>query len=318
MVLVLEIIIPIFGFIGLGYLMARTPLLSAEGTKGLSQFVFFCAIPALLFRAGVRLFAEGAEPVEPGLLIAFFGGGLGIQLSVLLWLWFVRKRPLAEATMAGLCAAFTNTVMLGLPLSFALFGDRGLLLTSSVIAVNGLVYYTLTTTLIELGQGSGGSPIRNVVSGLAALVKNPILLGMVIGLAWGFAGIPIPGPAAKMIDLLAAAAPPVALFALGASLVQFRLAGDLVEAVWITAIKLLVSPALVGAIGYYLIGLRGDTLALAIILASTPVGVNPFLIATRYGVYVQRCGSAVLITTALSVISISVLIALLAPGGNPP
>ena len=316
MALVLEIIIPIFGFIALGYLLARTPLLTTEGAKGLSQFVFYCAIPALLFRAGTRVFS--AEPLEPGLLLAFFGGGLVIQVSVLVWLWQGRKRPLAEATMAGLCAAFTNTVMLGLPLSFALFGDRGLLLTSSVIAVNGLLYYSLTTTLIELGQGSGSSPLRNVASGLLALVKNPILLGMAIGLIWGLAELPVPGPAAKMIDLLAAAAPPVALFALGASLVQFRLAGDLVEVAWVAAIKLVVSPALVGAIGYYLAGLRGDTLALAIILASTPVGVNPFLIASRYGVYVQRCGSAILVTTGLSVISIAILIALLAPGAIPP
>ena len=141
---------------------------------------------------------------------------------------------------------------------------------------------------------------------------------MAIGLVWGLAELPVPGPAAKMIDLLAAAAPPVALFALGASLVQFRLAGDLVEVAWVAAIKLVVSPALVGAIGYYLAGLRSDTLALAIILASTPVGVNPFLIASRYGVYVQRCGSAILVTTGLSVISIAILIALLAPGAIPP
>lgn len=318
MVLVLEIIIPVFGFIGLGYLMARLPLLSAEGAKGLSQFVFYCAIPALLFRAGARLFQEGAEPVEPGLLAAFFGGGVAVQAGVLLWFRLARGRALAEAAMAGLCAAFTNTVMLGLPLSFALYGDHGLLLTSSVIAVNGLLYYSLTTTLIELGQGGDGSPWRNVASGLAALVRNPILLGMAAGLVWGFAGLPLPGPAARMIDLLAAAAPPVALFALGASLVQFRLAGDLVEAAWITVIKLAVCPALVGAIGYWLAGLEGDTLALAIILAALPVGVNPFLIASRYGVYVQRCGSAILFTTALSVLTVGLLIALLAPGANPP
>ncbi len=165
MALVLEIIIPIFGFIGLGYVMAHTPLLSGEGTKGLTQFVFYCARPALLFRAGTRLFNEAAEPLEPGLLVAFFGTGLSIQVSVLLRLWLGRGRALAEATMAGLCAAFTNTVMLGLPLAYALFGDRGLLLTSSIIAVNGLLYYTLTTTLIELGQGRGSSPWRNVAGG---------------------------------------------------------------------------------------------------------------------------------------------------------
>ncbi len=316
MTLVIDIVIPIFGLIGLGYLMARTPLLSAEGTRGLTQFVFYCAIPVLLFRAGTRLF--GAEPLEPGLLVAFFGGGLTIQLSVLLWLWLARGRPLGEATMAGLCAAFTNTVMLGLPLAYALFGDRGLLLTSSVIAVNGLIYYSLTTTLIELGQGSAGSSWRNVCSALKGLLTNPILLGMAAGLVWGALGLAIPGPAARMIDLLAAAAPPVALFALGASVAQFKLAGDLVEAVWLSAIKLLVSPALVGAIGYFLAGLRGETLALAILLASTPVGVNPFLIASRYGVYVQRCGSAILITTGLSVVTIGLLIALLAPGVASP
>ena len=313
MALILEIVVPIFGLVVLGYLLARTPLLTVEGTKGLSQFVFYCAIPALLFRAGTRLFT--AEPLEPGLLVAFFGGGLTIQLGIMLWLWKVRGRSLPEATMAGLCAAFTNTVMLGLPLAYSLFGDRGLLLTSSVIAANGLIYHTLTTTLIELGQGKGSSPLGNVLSGLAALVRNPILMGMAIGIVWGAVGIPIPAPAAKMIDLLAAAAPPVALFALGASLVQFKLAGDLGELAWITMVKLIVSPALVGTIGYFVAGLTGDTLALAILLASTPVGINPFLIATRYGVYVQRCGSAVLVTTGFSILSLTVLIALLAPGG---
>lgn len=284
MALILETVVPIFGFVALGYFLARSPVLSAEGARGLSQFVFYCAIPALLFRAGSRLF--GAEPLEPGLLVAFYGAALPLYLGLVLWLWRGRGRALPEAAMAGMCAVFTNTVMLGLPLAQALYGDRGLLLTSSVIAVNGLLYYALTTTLIELGQGRGGSPARQIWSGLKSLVRNPILLGMAAGLAWGATGLAIPGPAARMIDLLAAAAPPVALAALGAALAGFRLAGD--------------------------------TLALLILLAALPVGVNPFLLASRYRVYVNRSGSIVLLTTAASVLTLALLVALLAPPAASP
>lgn len=313
MVLILETVVPIFGFVVLGYLLARTPVLSGDLAKGLTQFVFYCAIPALLFRAGTRIF--GAEPLEPGLLVAFYGAALPIYLGLVLWLWKARGRPLAEAAMTGMSSVFTNTVMLGLPMAYALFGDRGLLLTSSIIAVNGLLYYTLTTTLIELGQGRGGSPARQVLGGLKGLTRNPILLAMAAGLVWGAIGLPIPSPAAKMIDMLAAAAPPVALIALGTSLIKFKLAGDLLEAAWVSAIKLTVYPALSGLIGYYLVGLRGDTLALAILLAALPVGVNPFLLASRYNVYVNRCGSIILLTTGMSILTLAAFIALLAPGG---
>ncbi len=311
MLSVLNVILPIFGFIVIGYALARSPVLSQDSAKGLSQFVFFCAIPALLFRAGSRVF--GTEALSPDLLIAFYTGGIGLHLSLTLWLWRGRGRPLAEAALAGMTSVFTNTVMLGLPLAFALFGDRGLLLASSVIAINGLLYYSLTTTLIELGSGKGGSAGRQVLSGLKGLTRNPILLSMAAGLAWGAIGWDIPGPLARMIDLLAAAAPPVALVALGATMAQFRLSGDLVEAAWLTAIKLLVYPAVVGIIGHYALGMDGETLAIAILLAALPCGVNPFLLASRYGIYMQRCGSAVLLTTVLGLFSLTFLIAMLAP-----
>jgi len=232
-----------------------------------------------------------------------------------LWLWKARGRGLAEAAMAGMSAVFTNTVMLGLPLAYALYGDRGLLLTSSVIAVNGLIYYTLTTTLIELGRGGGGSAARQIGNGLKGLAKNPILLSMAAGLTWGALETPIPGPVATMIDMLAAAAPPVALAALGMSLAGFRLAGDLMEAVWVTAVKLALYPGAAGLAGYYVLGLNGDTLALLVLLAALPVGVNPFLLASRYNVYVARCGSIVLLSTILSMATLPLLIAILALRG---
>ena len=313
---IIDVLLPIFGFIAIGYALGRSPLLSDEGAKGLSQFVFYCAIPALLFRAGTRLF--GTEPLSPELLIAFYSGGVGLYLLLALWLSRVRRRPLAEAALAGMTSVFTNTVMLGLPLTYALYGDRGLLLASSVIAINGLLYYALTTTLIELGRGGGSGAWPQIWNGLKGLARNPILLAMAVGLTWGALGWSIPGPVSRMIDLLAAAAPPVALAALGATLAQFRLAGDLVEAAWLTAIKLLVYPAVVAAIGVYVLGMEGETLAIAILLAALPGGVNPFLLARRYGIYVARCGSAVLLSTALGIATLSVLIAILAPGAPQP
>jgi malonate transporter and related proteins len=308
---ILDLILPIFGFIVLGYALGRSPILGGDSAKGLSQFVFYCAIPALLFRAGSRVF--GTEALSANLLIAFYSAGVGLHLGLSLWLWRVRGRPLAEAALAGMTSVFTNTVMLGLPLAQALYGDRGLLLASSVIAINGMLYYSLTTTLIELGRGEGGSAWRQVLGGLKGLTRNPILIAMAAGLGWGALGWSIPGPAARMIDLLAAAAAPVALVSLGATLSQFKLAGDLVEAGWLTALKLAAYPALAGGIGHFILGMEGDMLAITILLAALPCGVNPFLLARRYDIYVQRCGSAILLTTVFGILTLSLLIAVLAP-----
>jgi malonate transporter and related proteins len=313
---ILDIVVPIFGFIVIGYALASTPLLSKQAADGLTVFVFYCAIPALLFRAGSRIFAS--EPLDFDLLIAFYLAGVVIYLGLALWLWRGRRRPLAESALAGMTSVFCNTGIMGLPLTYTLFGDHGLLLASSIVMVNGLLYFTLTTTLIELGQGQGSSVLKQVFSGLVGLAKNPVLISMGVGLLWGALALPVPGPAARLIDMLATAAPPVALVALGTSLRQFRLAGDLVEAAWLTVIKLILYPSAVAGLAIFALNLKGDALAVAVLVAAMPVGVNPFLLANRYGVYVARCGSAILLSTTFSIFSIAAVVALLVPGDITP
>src|SRR3546814_18941750 len=57
---ILETVLPIFGLVLCGYVVGRKGWMSEEAIKGLNTFVFYFAIPALLFRAT----AGGLELVE--------------------------------------------------------------------------------------------------------------------------------------------------------------------------------------------------------------------------------------------------------------
>jgi len=146
-----------------------------------------------------------------------------------------------------------------------------------------------------------------------AIAGNPVILSIVAGFLWRLTGLGIPGPLKHLLDLLAGAATPAALFSLGATLAGFRLAGDLRESAVAVAIKLLVLPIVVWLLASRAFHLNELDTAVALTCAALPTGANAFILAQRYDLYVARAASSVLISTALSVLTLGVLLAVLAP-----
>lgn len=308
---VLDIVLPVFGLILAGYGVARTPLLDEAGIKGLNNFVFYVAIPVLLFRSMSQLsIPDTADPLMPvayfTAVAIVFAGGLVIARSIF-------ELPLDQAAMMAMGCTYSNLLLLGLPLAFLAFGDEGLLAILLIISFHPLVLVTLTTVIIELARGHRERSGRVLLSSLGALIRNPVIVGMAAGLLWGAAGFALPKPVATMADLLKAAASPTALFAVGASLTRFRLGGDPAQSATITVIKLLVFPALVWVMCAQVFGVGPLWTAVATLAAAMPTGVNTFLLASAYNTYLARSATAVLISTALSVLTVGALIALLGP-----
>jgi malonate transporter len=116
--------------------------------------------------------------------------------------------------------------------------------------------------------------------------------------------------------MLKAAAPPAALFAVGASLARFRLVGDPAQSAAIILLKLLGLPAVVWAISAHIFGLSPLNVAVATLGAAMPSGVNAFLLASAYNTYRERSATAVVVSTALAIVTIGLLIAVLAPAAQ--
>ncbi len=308
MATVLAILLPVFGLIAAGYGIAHTRLLSAEGARGFGNFVYYLAIPALLFRS---LATGGAGESGHGHVIAvyFLGAVIVFALGMALGRWGFGL-GLREQGVLAVNASFGNTVQMGVPLVLAAFGPAGLRPLTLIIALHSMVLLTLATVVIELGRGRGaiGHTLR---AAIAALATNPIILAIVLGFLWRLSQRSLPAAVAGFLDLLAAAASPCALFALGAALSRFRLASGLGESAAIVGLKLLLQPLLVWALAH-LFRLAPLDIAVVTLAAALPIGMNAFILAQRYEVYVARSASAVVLSNLLSILTLAAVIAIFA------
>ncbi|MFN4089827.1 MAG: AEC family transporter [Alphaproteobacteria bacterium] len=308
---VVEIVVPVFALVLCGWGFARWGLLPAGGARALGVFVFNLAIPALLFRA----MAQGLPDLGDawGLIAAYFGGCAAVFLAAEL----LGRRPFAisaaERAVMGMSGGFSNVVVIGLPLIALAYGPAGLVPAVLIIAFHSPVLITATTLLVEAAQGRGEGSLRVAAATLGSLLHNPIVVGLLAGAAWGAAGLAMPAPMGRFLDLLAAAAPPAALFALGASLVDFRIRGALRESAATVAIKLALHPLLVWLLAVFVFRLPPLWTDIAVLCAALPTGANVFLLAQRHGVYLQRSATVVLVSTALSIASLSLILTLAPP-----
>lgn len=308
----LTIVLPVFGVILCGYLIGRTRLFTAEGVRGLTNFVFYVAMPCLLFRAMARL--EQPEGVDVSVIFAYFGACL-IMFAVAMAIGRLAFRHTPEQqTMLGMSASFSNTVLLGLPLTFTAFGEKGVLPLMLIVGVHPILLIALPTILIEIYRGGGGRSWTTLSSTLAALLRNPIIVAVALGLAYGQTGWAIPAIPDKFIDFIGRAGPPAALFAVGASLADYRIGGDLREVSLALLLKLVCLPTLVWVLATHVFAVEPLWAAVATVNAAMPVGVNVFVLARAYDLYVARAATVVLLSTAISWVTVAILLAVLVPG----
>lgn len=308
----LDIVLPVFALILAGYALARSRLIQPAGVAGLTTFVFYVAIPCMLFRSMARGLPPGG--IEWGVVAAYYGAS-----AATFAVGFLAGRRLLglapeEAVIVGMGGAFSNGVMIGLPLVDAAFGPAGLLPLMLVIAFHASLMMGGPTILMEIRRGRGAGTGAIARATVLALARNPVIFGMLAGVAWGALAWPIPALVDRVTGLLGQAAPAAALVALGASLAAHRLAAGLRETLSMAAIKLLLHPLLVWLLAVAF-GLSPTATAVATITAALPVGANVFVLAQRYDVLAGRASGAVLVSTALSVVSVALLVHLFVGAG---
>jgi len=310
---ILTIIGPVFGLIATGYVVGRTSLMTAEGVKGLTNFVFYVAIPALLFRSMVRTALPRADDLV--LIVTYFGTlAILFVIAMLIARVLFRLDP-AEQGLFGMAAIFGNTVLAGIPIVYAAYGEAGLVPLLLIIVFHPTMIFPVVILIIEASLGKGGGAWRTMRATARSLVTNPVIVALLAGIAWNALGLGIPGVADAFLKLLAGAAAPAALFALGATLTRFKLASGIYENLAMSAIKLVALPAAMWASLTSFTDLPPLWIAVAVLTAALPTGANVFLLAQRYDIYVARTSTVVLVSTAASALSLAaVLIWLGTPG----
>lgn len=310
MAALLDVILPVFLVIGCGYVTVWRGYLSLSDVDGLMNFTQKFAIPLLLFRAFARLDLTGS--FNPALLASFY---LGLVIAFVVGLFGARllfARPWEDSVAIGFICLFSNTFLLGLPITERAYGAEALTGNYSIIALHSIVGFGIGITTMEVvraggsASGSGKVALRVVKS----MLKNPLILGIIAGFAFNLSGLPLTGPIAEAVDLIVRTALPAALFALGGILVQYKPEGDMRTVAFILAVSLILHPVVVYLMGRTT-GLSVADLRSGVITSAMAPGVNVYMFAHMYGVAKRVAATSVLFGTAATVISAWMWLAIL-------
>lgn len=300
--------LPFFALIGLGYWAGRSRFFSEEATAHLTRFVFYFALSAMLFRFAANL--QLAEVWDTNLALGYLLATSVVYLLATV-VGLIRRRGTAEAAIEAQCAAIGNVGFLGIPMLSLLLGTRAVGIIMMVLAVDLIVFSSLIVILIT-GSREGRLRLGVLRTVGMGLLRNPMIVSIVAGLIWAHFDWPIPGPMNEFVALLGAAATPGALFAIGASLAS-KSAERLAVAGWLSFCKLAVHPALVALCLLFVFPVEPYIAAVAIAAAALPVAGNVYMLAQHYGVAPQRVSASILISTMLSILTVSAVIAWVEP-----
>ncbi len=298
--------------IAIGYVGGRMRWLGdANAARVLGNAAFYIFVPALLFRTTARIdFAA-----MPWRTVAVFFGPASVMM-VAVCLWQRRRVPMVDATSAaapgvrGVSAVFGNSVQMGIPMAAAMFGEAGLSIHIAIVSLHSLTLLALATVFTEVDlareQARRAEAQAHLGRLLASTAKNtlvhPVTLPILTGLVWNLTGWPLPAVADELLLLLGQAVVPLCLLLIGLSLAMFGIKGSAVEAMKLSAVKLLLMPVVVLGVGHFGLGLTGLPLWVVVMAAALPTGNNAILMAQRYDAQeAEATTTAVLSTFAFAV-----------------
>jgi malonate transporter len=306
---ILNTALPFFALIFCGYGAGRLRLLDETAAAGVNTFVFYFALPAFLF--GLM----SSSPIGEVLNAPFVGAYLTASLALFALTALVGFRIFeigrAEAAVQGLAAVLANTGYMGIPLISAVFGREAAVPIVVGLTLDGVLMIPLGIVIIESSKGRAESLTHTALATFSALARNPLILSIFAGLAVSTTGFNPPMPLGNFLDLLGGTAGPCALFALGATLAGRTVAGGTAEVSYMTFMKLVLHPAALFFTTTVIFSVDPFWATAALLGAALPIAANVFIVARQYNVYVSRTSSAILISTALSLISVSALLLVL-------
>ena len=311
----LSAVIPAFALIAIGYGVARLNILGPAIFEALNKFVYYLAMPALLI--GSLAAAPVDDILNWNFIAAFTIGIVATWLTVGLAGRVLFGDGLADGTMRGVIASYGNNGYLGIPLAAAAFGDAAIVPASLSVLLNSVVIMTGAVVILEFcrvrgsGGGGGSGVLRN--SG-KALASNPLIWAVVIGLVLSATGAELPLSIERIFAMLGQAAAPSALVAIGLFLTARPVVKLLAAAAIPSLGKLALFPLIVWLLTLYVFPLEPLWAMMAVLMAGMPVGANAFVIAGHYRLRLGDASAAIVLSTASSLVTLSLMLILMANG----
>ena len=298
---------PLFVLIALGFAIARSGRWPAASTDALTRFVFAIAVPALLF----RLMSDFSRlpPIDARVLVAYFGACLVVFVAGRVVSRALFRHDGVAQSVFALGGVFSNTVLLGLPLVQVTLGAPAMPAVSLIVVFNALILWTLVSVSVEWAR-HGSLGWRQFALTARNVLLNPVVASILAGTAFGFSGLALPGFAERALGLLAQAAVPLSLVALGLGLGEVALGAGWRESAAIAALKLAALPTAAWALALA-VGLPRDETIVVVVMAALPTGANVYLMARHFRALEGPVAASLVVSTALAAVTTPFALALL-------
>lgn len=314
------LVLPFFGLIFLGYLTARFARNPAGEGAGdamgwLNIFIIYLALPALFFKLVSK------TPIEQLTRFDFVLASIVATYTVFALVfaagYLIRRNSLAESTVQGLAGAYGNIGYMGPGLALLALGEPAAVPVALIFCFENMLHFMVAPAMMALAGDERSAPGRLVLSIGRKILLHPFILSTLAGVLAASLSVQPPLAVQRLIDYLAQAAAPCALFAMGVTLALRPLKRIPSEIGYIVPAKLILHPVLM----YLVMSLAGNFepvwVQTAVLLASLPTATNVFVIGQQYGVWQERASATILITTVLSVATVTALLYFIASGALP-
>ncbi len=294
----INVIMPVFLVIGFGYVAVWKGYFNDHGVDGLMKFTQSFAIPCLLFRAISTL--DLGQSFDLALLGSYYAGAISGFIIGFCGARFLFGRSAEDSVAIGFIGLFSNSLLLGLPITEQAYGVDALTSNYAIIAIHSPFCYAVGITAMEIVRNAGNSITALPAKVLSAMFKNALILGISLGFVVNLSGVTLPIALTDALDLMVRAALPAALFGLGGVLYRYRPEGDMRTIAFIVTVSLVVHPVITFGLGHAL-NLSTDGMRSAVITGAMAPGINAYVFANMYGAARRVAASAVLFGTVFSI-----------------
>jgi predicted permease len=313
---VVGLVLPFFGLIFIGFVVARITRQPLEALGWMNTFIIYVALPALFFQLLAKTPFE--KLTEWGFILGSVVSTYIVFSIMFIGSVIVARGGIAEATIKALSAAYGNIGYMGPGLALLAFGEEAAVPVALIFCFENIVHFAVAPMMMAISGDDRHTLPQLILGVVKRIVLHPFIIATAIGVAAAYAEVRPPVPVERLLAYLSSAAAPCALFAMGVTLALRPLKRVPVEMAPIAALKLVVHPLLCYVVLSWIGNFSPVWTLSAVLLAALPTATNVFVIAQQYQVWVQRASASVLITTCLSVVTVTGLLYMIRSGVLPP
>lgn len=312
MIDILNLSLPYFGLIFIGFACGKFRSLPDSGLAWLNFFLLYISLPALFFRIIARTpFEQLNNP--PFAIATTSATALAFALGAAVALLIVRGRP-REAVMAGLAGGYGNIGYMGPGLALATFGTPAAVPVALIFCFDSIFLFSIVPLLMAL-LGTERKRLLPLIGHVARqILFHPLIVASWLGALAAAFHLNPPVAIDRTLEFLQNAAAPVALFALGVTVALRPFDQVPWEVPGVIAVKLVAHPLLALGTLLWLGPFELSWIGTALLMASLPPALNAFIIARQYDTWVEAASTTVLLGTLASVLTLTMMMWLLKSG----